>query len=164
MRWPNCTSSSPRRWRSSWRACFCTRASSCFRSHPHHTHAHIPHRSLLGWAAFSGYALLLLALPTTSRITKLAIRNRKRLSTARDKRMSVMNEMLADVRHSPLSFHLLCSHRPAQIKFIKFFAWEEHWIRRTLAAREAEISSMIRGIYLSCLLPACAQCWQLGET
>ncbi|KAF7982664.1 hypothetical protein HWV62_27123 [Athelia sp. TMB] len=82
--------------------------------------------TLLGWAAFSGYALLLLALPTTSRITKLAIRNRKRLSTARDKRMGVMNELLAN------------------IKFIKFFAWEEHWIRRTLDAREAEISSMIR--------------------
>ncbi|KZP20509.1 hypothetical protein FIBSPDRAFT_1044782 [Athelia psychrophila] len=81
---------------------------------------------LLGWAAFSGYFLLILALPETSRVTKLAIRNRKRLSTATDKRMNIMNEMLAD------------------IKFIKFFAWEERWIGRALDAREAEINSMIR--------------------
>lgn len=59
---------------------------------------------LLGWAAFSGYFLMLLALPTTSNITKLAIRNRKRLNTATDRRIGIMNEMLADVRISTFIF------------------------------------------------------------
>ena len=32
-----------------------------------------------------------------------------------------------------------------QVKFIKFFAWEERWIGRALDAREAEMQWMIKG-------------------
>jgi hypothetical protein len=32
-----------------------------------------------------------------------------------------------------------------QVKFIKFFAWEERWIDRTLDAREHEMKWMIKG-------------------
>lgn len=32
-----------------------------------------------------------------------------------------------------------------QVKFIKFFAWEDRWIQRVLDAREVEIQWMIKG-------------------
>lgn len=32
-----------------------------------------------------------------------------------------------------------------QVKFIKFFAWEDRWIERALDAREAEMKWMIKG-------------------
>jgi len=31
-----------------------------------------------------------------------------------------------------------------QVKFIKFFAWEERWIQRALDAREVEMGWMIK--------------------
>ena len=31
------------------------------------------------------------------------------------------------------------------VKFIKFFAWEDKWIQRTLNAREVEMQWMIKG-------------------
>jgi hypothetical protein len=34
------------------------------------------------------------------------------------------------------------------VKFIKFFAWEEQWIKRTLDAREVEIKWMVKGTSL----------------
>ena len=36
----------------------------------------------------------------------------------------------------------------SQVKFIKFFAWEEQWIKRTLDARENEIRWMRKGLFL----------------
>ena len=33
-----------------------------------------------------------------------------------------------------------------QVKFIKFFAWEERWIGRALDAREVEMKWMVKGI------------------
>ena len=33
-----------------------------------------------------------------------------------------------------------------QVKFIKFFAWEERWIGKALDAREVEMNWMIKGI------------------
>ena len=33
-----------------------------------------------------------------------------------------------------------------QVKFIKFFAWEEQWIGKALDAREAEMKWMVKGI------------------
>jgi hypothetical protein len=35
-----------------------------------------------------------------------------------------------------------------QVKFIKFFAWEEQWIQRALDAREIEMKWMIKGMAL----------------
>ena len=32
-----------------------------------------------------------------------------------------------------------------QVKFIKFFAWEERWIGRALDAREVEMQWMVKG-------------------
>ena len=44
-----------------------------------------------------------------------------------------------------------------QVKFIKFFAWEEHWIGRVLDAREAEMQWMVRGV-------ACGMKWPISLT
>ena len=41
-----------------------------------------------------------------------------------------------------------------QVKFIKFFAWEESWIERVLDAREAEMQWMVRGA-------ACGMKWPI---
>ena len=41
-----------------------------------------------------------------------------------------------------------------QVKFIKFFVWEEHWIGRALDAREAEMQWMVRGA-------ACGMKWPI---
>lgn len=57
---------------------------------------------------------------------KRAVRIQKGVSTSRDERMAVINELIAAV------------------KFIKFFAWEEQWISRTLDARKVEISWLIK--------------------
>lgn len=32
------------------------------------------------------------------------------------------------------------------VKFIKFFAWEERWIKRVLDARETELQWFIKGV------------------
>lgn len=34
------------------------------------------------------------------------------------------------------------------VKFIKFFAWEDRWVERTLDAREVEMQWMIKGMQI----------------
>ena len=34
-----------------------------------------------------------------------------------------------------------------QVKFIKFFAWEDRWIQRALDAREVELQWLIKGMW-----------------
>ena len=60
----------------------------------------------------------------------------KGLLAARDKRMGVLNELLG------------------AIKFIKFFAWEERWTRRTMNARKKELSWMVKSRINSVLFSA----------
>ncbi|KAJ7592171.1 hypothetical protein C8J56DRAFT_932695 [Mycena floridula] len=81
---------------------------------------------LLGWSAFAGFITMILGWPLNSYLTKRSIRIKKGLLSSQDKRMAVLNELLAAV------------------KFIKFFAWENRWIDRTLAAREVEMKWMIK--------------------
>ncbi|KAI0752859.1 multidrug resistance-associated ABC transporter [Daedaleopsis nitida] len=81
---------------------------------------------LLGWSAFAGFIVLILTAPLNNLIVKRSVRIQKGFSTARDKRMGVLNEMISAV------------------KFIKFFAWEDRWNRRVLDAREVEVQWMIK--------------------
>ena len=60
----------------------------------------------------------------------------KGLLAARDKRMGVLNELLG------------------AIKFIKFFAWEDRWIQRTMDARKKELSWMVKSRINSILFSA----------
>ena len=82
---------------------------------------------LLGWSAFAGFPVLIFSWVANHFVAKRSFRVQKGYSTARDKRMSVLNELIG------------------AIKFIKFFAWEPHWIRRVLDAREVEIQWLIKG-------------------
>ncbi|CAK9786601.1 putative ATP-binding cassette transporter protein YOR1 [Cutaneotrichosporon oleaginosum] len=83
---------------------------------------------LLGWSAFAGIGVLLIATPINSYLSKKAMRIQKDLLKARDKRMTVMNELIGG------------------ISFIKFFAWTEKWKGRAQDARNNELSQMIRSI------------------
>lgn len=55
-------------------------------------------KSLLGWAAFAGFLVLLVGWPLNSYITKRSIRIQKGVATARDKRMGILNELISAVR------------------------------------------------------------------
>ncbi|KAJ7222262.1 hypothetical protein GGX14DRAFT_694507 [Mycena pura] len=81
---------------------------------------------LLGFSAFAGFVVLLLGWPLNSFLTKRSIRIQKGVLKARDERMGVLTELIG------------------AIKFIKFFAWEQRWIDRALAARNEEIKWMIK--------------------
>ncbi|KAJ7145739.1 multidrug resistance-associated ABC transporter [Mycena epipterygia] len=81
---------------------------------------------LLGWSAFAGFGVLLACWPLNSYIANRSFLISKGRSKARDKRMGVLDELIGS------------------IKFIKFFAWEERWIDRTMAAREEEMKWMVK--------------------
>ncbi|KAH8099895.1 multidrug resistance-associated ABC transporter [Cristinia sonorae] len=81
---------------------------------------------LLGISAFAGFVFLIIGWPLNNFISRRSIRIQKGVSAARDKRMGVLNELIGAV------------------KFIKFFAWEERWIKRVLDARETEIQWFIK--------------------
>ncbi|KAF8211356.1 multidrug resistance-associated ABC transporter [Mycena galopus ATCC 62051] len=75
----------------------------------------------LGWAAFSGMAFMLLSLPLNWAVAKLGVKYEKGIVTARDKRTSVVNELISS------------------IKFIKFGGAEEQWLKKATDAREVEL-------------------------
>ncbi|KAJ7508941.1 hypothetical protein B0H11DRAFT_2169002 [Mycena galericulata] len=81
---------------------------------------------LLGWSAFAGFGVLLVGWPLNNYVARRRVRMHKGQLRARDGRMSVVNELIGAV------------------KFIKFFAWEERWIKRALDAREVELKWMIK--------------------
>ncbi|GBE87310.1 ATP-dependent bile acid permease [Sparassis crispa] len=81
---------------------------------------------LMGFSAFAGFIILVVGWPLNNYVAKRAVRIQKGVSTARDKRMSVLNELIGAV------------------KFIKFFAWEERWTERVMDAREVEMQWMVK--------------------
>lgn len=82
---------------------------------------------MLGWSAFAGSFVLILSWPLNNLVARRSIRIQKGVSTARDKRMGVLNELISAV------------------KFIKFFAWEDRWIQRVCDAREVEMQWFWKG-------------------
>lgn len=52
---------------------------------------------LLGWSAFTGIFVVLLIWPLNNFVAKQSIRIQKGLSTSRDKRMGVLNELIGAV-------------------------------------------------------------------
>ncbi|KAI0696160.1 multidrug resistance-associated ABC transporter [Cytidiella melzeri] len=81
---------------------------------------------LLGLSAFAGFFVLLIGWPLNNFVARRAVRIQKGLSSSRDKRMGVLNELITAV------------------KFIKFFAWEDRWIQRVLDAREVELQWLVK--------------------
>ncbi|KAF9555967.1 multidrug resistance-associated ABC transporter [Agrocybe pediades] len=92
---------------------------------------------LLGLSAFAGFFVLLVGWPFINYLTRRSVRIQKELLAQRDKRMTVVNELLSTV------------------KFIKFFAWEERWIDKALDVRELEMQWLIKArtnsVMLNCL-------------
>ncbi|PWN24930.1 P-loop containing nucleoside triphosphate hydrolase protein [Jaminaea rosea] len=76
---------------------------------------------LLGLSAFAGFLVLLVASPLQSILTRRMIQISKHLSAARDKRLSALNEVTQN------------------LKFVKYYAFEEEMKRRVLALREVEL-------------------------
>ncbi|CAO3640951.1 unnamed protein product [Mucor hiemalis] len=90
--------------------------------------------SFLGWSCFVGLTAMVVMLPVNHYNSKLFVKKQKQLMTSRDKRVSLMNEVLQGIRQ------------------IKFFAWEKNWTERITNAREVELGHM-RVVYsLICYL------------
>nr|XP_018259698.1 ATP-binding cassette transporter [Kwoniella dejecticola CBS 10117]OBR81856.1 ATP-binding cassette transporter [Kwoniella dejecticola CBS 10117] len=93
--------------------------------------------NILGWSAFAGVVVLVVATPLNSFVSKRSVAITQELLKARDKRIGVMNELIG------------------AIQFIKFFAWIEQWKDRAAEARAKEMKQMVRslinGIWFSLL-------------
>jgi len=100
--------------------------------------------SLLGFSAFAGFITLIIGWPLNNFIANRSVRIQKGVLAARDKRMGVLNELIGAVL-CLFSPHISLLTRYSQVKFIKFFAWEERWIDRALDARGAELEWMVKG-------------------
>ncbi|KAJ7715183.1 hypothetical protein B0H16DRAFT_1678542 [Mycena metata] len=81
---------------------------------------------ILGWSAFAGFGVLLVGWPLNSYITSWSFSMSKGRSKARDKRTTIVGELISS------------------IKFVKFFAWEDRWIERAMAARDEEMKWMAK--------------------
>lgn len=76
---------------------------------------------LLGWSAFSGFLVLIVASPIQSALTRRMIAISKALSTARDQRLNALSEMTS------------------QLRFIKYYALEHQFQKRVLEYRQQEL-------------------------
>lgn len=89
--------------------------------------------TLLGKSCFLGLLVMIIVLPLNHYNAKMFAKTQDRLMDARDKRVSLMNEVLQGIRQ------------------IKFFAWERNWEKRIMEARDVELHHL--GItYLSGVL------------
>ncbi|KDQ16441.1 hypothetical protein BOTBODRAFT_186495 [Botryobasidium botryosum FD-172 SS1] len=81
---------------------------------------------LLGLSAFAGISVLIIITPLNRYFSRRTITIAEELLAARDKRMGLLNELIGAV------------------KFIKFFAWEEKWIKRVQGLRETELKWVLK--------------------
>ncbi|CEP08484.1 hypothetical protein [Parasitella parasitica] len=77
--------------------------------------------NLLGKSCFLGLIVMIIVLPLNHFNAKMFAKTQDRLMEARDKRVSLMNEVLQGIRQ------------------IKFFAWEKNWEKRVMESREVEL-------------------------
>ncbi|KAG2203106.1 hypothetical protein INT47_004913 [Mucor saturninus] len=86
--------------------------------------------TLLGWSSILGLAVMVIAIPINNMNSKVSIRTQAKLMKRRDKRISLMNEVLQGIRQ------------------IKFFAWESNWTERILETRNIELG-YLRTVYIT---------------
>ncbi|KAJ7254410.1 hypothetical protein B0H12DRAFT_1115460 [Mycena haematopus] len=84
----------------------------------------------LGWAAFSGVVFVVFSMPLNYFIAKLNVKYEKGIVNARDKRTSVVNELISS------------------IKFIKFGGAEERWLKKTNDARDIELGWLLKSRFM----------------
>ncbi|CEP09787.1 hypothetical protein [Parasitella parasitica] len=89
--------------------------------------------NLLGNAALVGLAVMIMCFPLSGLLTKKMSVSYKALTTAKDRRNDLVNELLQGIR------------------MIKYFAWEENWKEKVFKARRDEISKLIRTIVIDVL-------------
>lgn len=88
---------------------------------------------LLGKSCFLGLLVMIFVLPINHYNAKMFAKTQDKLMEARDKRVSLMNEVLQGIRQ------------------IKYFAWERNWEKRIMESRDVELHHL--GItYLSTVL------------
>jgi ABC-type multidrug transport system fused ATPase/permease subunit len=80
--------------------------------------------TLMGWSCILGLMVILVILPFNHLNTKIFIKSEDLLMKARDKRVSLMNEVLQGIRQ------------------IKFFAWESNWTKRIMESRTVELGHL----------------------
>lgn len=85
--------------------------------------------TLLGWSCFVGLMVMVITLPINHFNAKIFVKTQDQLMKARDKRVSLMNEVLQGIRQ------------------IKFFAWESNWTKRILESRNIELAHL-RTVYI----------------
>lgn len=90
---------------------------------------------LMGMACIYGLLIMVFILPVNHFNSKYFAKTQDRLMKARDKRVSLMTEVLQGIRQ------------------IKFFAWETNWEKRVMEARNAELAQLaityINGVFFS---------------
>lgn len=80
--------------------------------------------SLLGSSCLLGLSVMIITLPLNHYNSILFAKTQEKLMEARDRRVSLMNEVLQGIRQ------------------IKFFAWESNWENRVLEARNEELKHL----------------------
>ncbi|KAI7896256.1 P-loop containing nucleoside triphosphate hydrolase protein [Mucor mucedo] len=90
---------------------------------------------LMGVSCFYGLLIMIVILPINHFNAKIFSKTQDRLMEARDKRVSLMNEVLLGIRQ------------------IKFFAWEKKWEERIMEARNLELHQLsityVNGVFFS---------------
>jgi ABC-type bacteriocin/lantibiotic exporter with double-glycine peptidase domain len=90
---------------------------------------------LLGVSCFYGLLVMIFILPINHFNAQIFAKTQDRLMEARDKRVSLMNEVLQGIRQ------------------IKFSAWESNWEKRIMEARSKELHHLsityINGVFFS---------------
>lgn len=61
--------------------------------------------SILGWSAFAGIVVLIVAIPLNSFVSKRSVKITQDLMKARDKRISVMTELIGAITFIKVSPH-----------------------------------------------------------
>ena len=81
---------------------------------------------LLGWTCIAGLSCMLLSLPLNHILVKRRIKIHRSVLASRDTRMNVLNEFIQAIR------------------FIKYSASEEDWLKRVFSARTAELAWLLK--------------------
>ncbi|KAJ7104541.1 hypothetical protein C8R43DRAFT_906911 [Mycena crocata] len=88
----------------------------------------------LGWAAFAGILFVIMSIPLNSVVAKLNVKYEKGIATARDKRTTVLNELISS------------------IKFIKYGGSEEQWLKKANDARNVELGWLLKSRFMEIAL------------
>jgi ABC-type bacteriocin/lantibiotic exporter with double-glycine peptidase domain len=82
--------------------------------------------NLLGWTAIAGLSVMVITLPLNQFFVKRRIRIHREVLASRDHRQEVLGEFVQAIR------------------FVKISALEEKWLGRVYAARDTELSWLLK--------------------